>query len=140
MIDFYFLTFITSIIWQIFTLLFFLYRFTSFFKLIYNFIKFLGGGLQRIYYIKDYYFIRKNAYSRLNENDNITTNGTGTEDAENYFTIIYNWILGRKKQKTTTLLPLYETRTSFIYNDMSQSEIQNMSSLNDSIILDINLT
>ena len=53
MIDIYLVNTIINIIWYIFSILFVLYKFTSFFTYIYNFGKFLGKLTQNIFYVKD---------------------------------------------------------------------------------------
>lgn len=53
MIDIYFINTVINIIWYIFSILFVLYKFTSFFSYIYNFGKFLGRLTQGICYVKD---------------------------------------------------------------------------------------
>ena len=53
MIDIYLINTVINIIWYIFSILFVLYKFTSFFKYIYNFGKFLGKLTQNIFYVKD---------------------------------------------------------------------------------------
>lgn len=57
---------ILNILWYIFTVLFLLYKFTSFFTYMYNFVKFCGRLFKGIFYLKDQvklYFIKRNSYS-----------------------------------------------------------------------------
>lgn len=62
---------ILNIIWYIFTVLFLLYKFTSFFTYMYNFVKFCGKLFKGIFYLKDQvkiYFVKRNSYS-ISERD-----------------------------------------------------------------------
>lgn len=109
--DFYFLTSLVNMFWQIFTILFVLYRFTSFFSMMYNFVLFLGKLLKGIYYVKDQislYISRRRGYSYLN-NDEI--NGLPNRRPNNsWFTKIKEWIFGKQRRSN---IPLYETRHSY---------------------------
>lgn len=119
MIDFYILTAIINIIWQIFTILFVLYRFTTFFSLIFNFTKFLGKLLQGGVYIKDNiqtYFRTRNALPE-----------TITTKPKTLFSKLQDWFCGTNSK--SEVLPLFETRTSFAYND-NDNENDNESHMN----------
>lgn len=110
--DFIFFTSVVNLIWQIFTILFILYRFTSFFSMMYNFILFIGKLFKGVTYIKDKitgYIAQKRGYSSINNN---------YERNQTWIDKIKSWIFGRKY----TNLPLYETRTSFLspeFNDIN---------------------
>lgn len=112
MIDIIIVQNIFNIIWYIFTMLFLLYKFTSFFTYIYNFGKFLGKLTQGILYIKN----RTSLFlkNRRNEYVNVETNQTTHNKSiltriKNKFV---NYIWGNKNK--TEVLPLYETRVSNI--------------------------
>lgn len=110
--DFYFLTSLVNMFWQIFTILFVLYRFTSFFSMMYNFVLFLGKLLKGVYYIKDQvtrYIAQKRGYSYLNEEE---VNGLYRRNTS-WYDKIKSWIFGNPRRTT---IPLYETRTSFVHN------------------------
>lgn len=110
--DFYFLTSLINMFWQIFTILFVLYRFTSFFSMMYNFILFLGKLLKGVYYVKDQvtrYISKKRGYSYLNEEE---VNGLYRTNTS-WYDKIKSWIFGNPRR---TNIPLYETRTSFVHN------------------------
>jgi hypothetical protein len=115
--DFYFLTSLINMLWQIFTILFVLYRFTSFFSMMYNFMLFLGKLLKGAVYIKDQisiYIARKRGYSYLsNDEINGLPNGRPTNS---WFTKIKEWIFGKQRRPH---IPLYETRHSYTNLGMS---------------------
>lgn len=116
--DFYFLTSLVNMFWQIFTILFVLYRFTSFFSMMYNFVLFLGKLLKGVYYVKDQvtrYIAQKRGYSYLNEEE---VNGLYRRNTS-WYDKIKSWIFGNPRRTT---IPLYETRTSFVHN-MGESTI-----------------
>jgi hypothetical protein len=72
MIDLYLFNTIVNTIWYIFTILFVLYRFTSFFSYIYNFVKFCGKlflGVNYAYNQIKIYIKRRSGYINLNSND-----------------------------------------------------------------------
>ena len=117
MVDFYFVTTLVNMIWQIFTVLFVLYRFTSFFSMMYNFIQFLGKLLKGVIYVKDQialYISKRRGYSFLNEEE---LNGMPRRQTKSFWQKSYDkirdWIFGKPR---STSLPLYETRTSYIHN------------------------
>lgn len=116
--DFYFLTSLVNMFWQIFTILFVLYRFTSFFSMMYNFVLFLGKLLKGVFYVKDQiarYIAKKRGYSYLNEEE---LNGLHRRNTS-WYDKIKSWIFGNPRR---TNIPLYETRTSFVHN-MGESTI-----------------
>lgn len=133
MIDFYFVTTVVNMFWQIFTVLFVLYRFTSFFSLIYNFIKFIGKILQSFVYIKNQitlYFRKRSGYSVLNQ-DEINGLPTQRQTPRTLFTKIYDWFYG-KITRNNDRLPLYETRTSYYdINNVSLSDVTKYHDDND---------
>ena len=117
MVDFYFVTTLINMLWQIFTVLFVLYRFTSFFSMMYNFMQFLGKLFKGFIYVKDQislYISRRRGYSFLSQEE---LNGRPYRQNKSFWTSSYDkiseWIFGKPKQ---TNLPLYETRTSYIHN------------------------
>lgn len=129
MLDFYFISAVVNMFWQIFTILFVLYRFTSFFTMIYNFFLFLGKLLKGVIYIKDQislYIIKKKNYSYLSNDEIHNTPRTP------WFTKIKNFFT-RNSPTPTPNIPLYETRTSYIHNlHMSSNFRINNNDKNDS--------
>ena len=117
--DFYFLTSVINMFWQIFTILFVLYRFTSFFSMMYNFVLFLGKLLKGIVYVKDQislYISRKRGYSYLS-NDEINGLPNGRPN-NSWFIKIKEWIFGKSRGPH---IPLYETRTSYMNMNASSN-------------------
>jgi hypothetical protein len=113
MIDIYFVNTIFNIIWYIFSILFVLYKFTSFFSYIYNFGKFLGQLTQGAFYIKDRVF----EFTEQRRNQYITR-PQAQQPSQSFFTRIKNkikyYIWGEPTTTTTDIeLPLY-TRVSDI--------------------------
>lgn len=125
--DFYFFTSFVNMIWQIFTILFVLYRFTSFFSMMYNFLLFVGKLFKGVVYVKDQvslYIARRRGYSYLSDEE-IHGLPSSRHRQPSFFTKMYtkvtDWIFGRN---TRTHIPLYETRTSYIHNfDRMESEM-----------------
>lgn len=68
--DIYLVTMVLNWLWYIFSILFILYRFTSFFSYIYGFLRFLGKLFEGVIYIKNqsYNYINPN-YSIVNADD-----------------------------------------------------------------------
>ena len=126
--DFYFLTSLVNMFWQIFTILFVLYRFTSFFSMMYNFILFVGKLLKGVVYIKDQislYIARRRGYSYLSDDEiHDLPSNRNRYTQPSLYTKVTNWIFGRH---TRTNIPLYETRTSYVHNfndhDINRSDI-----------------
>ena len=134
MIDLYLFNTIVNTIWYIFTILFVLYRFTSFFSYIYNFVRFCGKlfvGVNYAYNQIKMYIRRRSGYININSDDieaqtefvlpdqNIrhktifeTFKETVTKKYNYYYYIIFG------KQNTTTptttsnVIPLVETTTT----------------------------
>ena len=72
MIDLYLFNTIVNTIWYIFTILFVLYRFTSFFSYIYNFVRFCGKLFNGIYFVYDQiriYIRKRRGYVYLSSDD-----------------------------------------------------------------------
>lgn len=109
MIDIYFVNSIINIIWYIFSILFVLYKFTSFFTYIYNFGKFLGKLTQNIFYVKD----RVVEFTEQRRNQYITR--PSQVKSQSFFTRIKNNITNyfwqQQKEETELYLPMY-TRIS----------------------------
>ena len=126
--DFYFLTSLVNMFWQIFTILFVLYRFTSFFSMMYNFILFVGKLLKGVVYIKDQislYIARRRGYSYLSDDEiHDLPSNRNRYTQPSLYTKVTNWIFGRQAR---TNIPLYETRTSYVHNfndhDINRSEL-----------------
>lgn len=122
--DFYFLTSFINMCWQIFTILFVLYRFTSFFSMMYNFMLFVGKLFKGGLYVKDQislYISRQRGYSYLSDDEIVNLPSNQQRQQESFFQKMYNkvtnWIFGRQNR---TYIPLYETRTSYVNLDNSQ--------------------
>ena len=115
MIDIYFVNSVINIIWYIFSILFVLYKFTSFFTYIYNFGKFLGKLTQNIFYVKD----RVVEFTEQRRNQYITRplqpSQVSQVKSQNLFTRmknnVVNYFWGPQKQETEMELPMY-TRIS----------------------------
>lgn len=72
MIDLYLFNTIINTIWYIFTILFLLYRFTSFFSYIYNFIRFCGKLFTGVHYVYDQiriYIRKRRGFTNLSSDD-----------------------------------------------------------------------
>jgi hypothetical protein len=72
MFDLYLFNTIINTIWYIFTILFVLYKFTSFFSYIYNFVRFCGKLFNGGYYLYDQiriYLRKRRGYTNLSSND-----------------------------------------------------------------------
>lgn len=109
MADFYFITSVINMIWQIFTILFVLYRFTSFFNMMYNFAKFVGRLFTGLIYIKDrihLYITKSSNYSYVNTSSQTTF--------QKLYNKVKSWFV--KSVPSNTTIPLYETRESYINN------------------------
>ena len=104
MVDLYFVTSIINIIWYIFSILFVLYRFTSFFSYIYGFLKFSAKFLQGFVYIKDQILLfierRRGQYVERSRPDSIFTR------LKKAFHYIFDYT-------NTTVLPVYDVRCSY---------------------------
>jgi hypothetical protein len=90
--DFYFISVMINTIWQIFTIIFILYKFTSFFSTIYNYLLFISKLFYRIQYIFQYieiYIKKKRGYNYQDNNSQYK--------------------------------PVYNTRTSFISNQFEDN-------------------
>lgn len=108
MIDIFFVNSVINIIWYIFSILFVLYKFTSFFSYIYNFGKFLGKITKSLFYIKD----RVVEFTEQRRNQYITR-PTRQPKSQSFFTRIksnitsYFW--GSQKEELGVELPIYTT-------------------------------
>lgn len=160
MIDIFFVNTVINIIWYIFSILFVLYKFTSFFSYIYNFGKFLGQLTQGAFYIKD----RVVEFTEHRSNQYITRPNTQVS-SQSFFNRIKNkiksYIWGESTTTIETELPMYtrvsdvsfkqnrnkkedlhfencinelmaESKGSFISIDLSQNKIKNYDSTYDS--------
>lgn len=124
MADFYFITSVINMIWQIFTILFVLYRFTSFFNMLYNFTKFIGRLFKGLIYIKDQislYITKHSRYSYVNENSQTT------------FQKLYNNIKSWFIKSPSTIIPLYETRESYVNNLNDTDDVDEVSDMHTSL-------
>ena len=101
MIDLYLVNTIINAIWYIFTILFLLYRFTSFFSYIYNFVRFSGKIISGGIYVCDYIYgsIRRPRYQY---SDIESQNGlleiqppTMYQRAKSYINKTYNKFFGK---------------------------------------------
>ncbi len=105
MTDFFLVSAIINTIWQIFTILFVLYKFTSFFSTIYNFILFLGRLFTRIKYVFEQismYITKKRGYSFFHQNELSEL----PSQRRSWFS--------KLRSRDNDTKPFYETRTSFV--------------------------
>jgi hypothetical protein len=101
----YFFSSILNIIFDIFGILFILYKFTSFFSYIYNFILFLGKMMKGVFWITDQiklFFTKKNGYTNGYTNDSINIREA---DNQTIFQRMRNWYSNEPKYIS---LPLNE--------------------------------
>ena len=118
MVDIFLIGTVINTIWTVLSMLFVLYRFTSFFSMIYNFIKFLGKMGKGIVYIKNkiqLYVMKRNGYSVFNNEHDLPTR------PKTFFESIkskYNDWFGTTP--TTHILPLHTT-TYTSSNNLFQS-------------------
>lgn len=123
MIDLYLLNIIINAIWYIFTIIFVLYRFTSFFNYIYNYIKFcskLVGGINHIIY-KCYTYIKyPNNHEYTDLESQINTQPTFFQKCKKY---IKSWFYKSTSQQTPSSNNLYYTQQENIVN-LKQKETE----------------
>lgn len=152
MVDIYFVQSILNIIWYIFSILFVLYKFTSFFSYIWNFVIFLGKITKGIAYLFEQVkiFISKRHYQqselpRYNDEVNplinrgidikddpalrrdslrVTTNQTIFTKTKNK---INDFIFGKQKDH---YIPLTDTRLSYIDPNLMDDTNNSDASLN----------
>lgn len=143
MIDLYLFNTIINTIWYIFTVLFVLYKFTSFFSYIYNFFRFCGKLFNGIYYVYDQikiYIRKRRGYIYLPSDDDIEANDillpeqrrkhkTIFETCKDYISRKYDYyyykIFGRQRtvnnrKRDSTHINLTETTISSNYNNNSR--------------------
>lgn len=120
---------ITSIIWQIFTILYFIYKFTTFFNTMYNFTKFLKRLTNGCVYIKNQittYIHKRNGYSIIPETET-TQHNNSNKSFYCKFKNIFNKtrkFISRKifgSNQNIEQLPLYQTTYSYTSNDSLDS-------------------
>lgn len=170
MIDLYLFNTIVNTIWYIFTILFVLYRFTSFFSYIYNFVRFCGKlfvGVNYVYNEIKMYIRRRSGYINLNSADieaqteillpdqNIrhkTIFETFKETVAKKYNYYYYMIFGKQSEPTSTntIIPLVETTTTSHNNlhsytrnseqDLFDKHINELSANNSSIEFDNYIT
>jgi len=119
------------------TVLFLLYRFTSFFSYIVGFIKFCGRLFNGIVYVKNkiinYYYPYDYSSIQCSEedleeghynDDGIIYNTVENNTKKSFFsrckTNIYNFFFPKKKEYNT--LPIYHTRASYIVSDEERED------------------
>lgn len=96
-----FVTTIINLIGYAFSIMYLLYRYTSFYNYILNFIKFSGKCINGIYYVKNYFIM-----NRRNEPDNEITQQTRPKLLTRIKNKIKNFFFPKK---TYIELPVYET-------------------------------
>ena len=107
MIDIYLVTSILNLIWYIFSIVFVLYKFTSFFSYIYGCFKFAGKLFEGILYLKDHvhlFFERRRGHYV-----------TRAPHRESVFTRIKKgmyYMTGYTHLPSEPILPLYDVRSS----------------------------
>ena len=153
MIDIYFIQSILNIIWYIFSILFVLYKFTSFFSYIWNFVKFLGKFTKGIIYVSDQVKIfltkrqaQQTELPRYNTDTDLLTNigidirddpelRRNTSANQNFFAKskkkLNEFIFGKSHNN---YIPLTDTRLSYI-NNLNSSLIN--SNLTNSSLVEI---
>lgn len=135
MIDLYLFNTVINLIWYIFTVIFLLYRFTSFFNYIYNFIRFcsrLFSGIGYVYKQIKIYINNKRGYVEIhNDIESQQTQNTNTmetpksntfrETLSVYWNYGWNMVFGKSNTvRTNDMIPLVETRiSSFPINNSS---------------------
>ena len=121
MIDIFFIGTIINIIWQIFTILFLLYRFTTFFNVILGFTKFCKRIFEGIIYVKNsiyIYITKRNGYSILNDDEINEANFTQqTSKIKNIFNKCYLFFY----PNTTSELPFYQTTELYTLHPLYDS-------------------
>lgn len=114
MIDIYFVQTLLNIIWYIFSILFVLYRFTTFFSYILNFVRFVGKIGSGIVYIKNQMSARlgfnNNQYIKIPSNSH-TQNKTMFQKIKSKISSTYNYCFGKNSQQ-----PDIEMCTTSIYD------------------------
>lgn len=153
MIDIYFIQSILNIIWYIFSILFVLYKFTSFFSYIWNFIKFLGKFTKGVIYVSDQVKIfltkrqaQQTELPRYNTDVNSFVNrGIDIRDdpelrrdtfaTQSFFTKskkkINEFIFGKSNNN---YIPLADTRLSYINSNLVNSSLINQNLANSSLV------
>jgi hypothetical protein len=142
MIDIYFIQSILNIIWYIFSILFVLYKFTSFFSYIWNFIKFLGKFTKGVVYVSEQVKIflskRQSQQTELPIfiNRGIDIRNEEPRPNQNFFTSskkkINEFIFG--KSTRNNYIPLTDTRLSYINSDIINSDMTRSDIINSDII------
>lgn len=145
--DIYFVQSILNIIWYIFSILFVLYKFTSFFSYIWNFIRFLGKFTKGIAYLVEQLKIfltkRRGQQSELpryiDEINPLINKGIDIKDdpalrkqefsGQTFFTKTKNkfreLVFGKKGDN---YIPLTDTRLSYINSNLMDTELSNNNS------------
>lgn len=142
MIDLYLFNTIANTIWYIFTILFVLYKFTSFFSYTYNFIKFCGKLFTWIKYLYDQivlYIKKRQGYTLLQTDDleyqPITPNQSIYQKIKQYFHSNFNHYYKRFFKRTHnstsaqhTDIPLTETISTSVQTNIKNESYYNKSS------------
>ena len=123
---FYLFNVILNICSTIFTLLFLLYRFTSLFTYIYGFIKFCGKLIKSCFYVKNKIQSFRSGYIYTSLSQNDSQSNTFKNVAYKKIKSVYNYFFPKKKEYN--ILPIYQTRESFIE---SQNDYNNNNNNND---------
>lgn len=154
MIDLYLFNTIVNTIWYIFTILFVLYRFTSFFSYIYNFVRFCGKLFNGIYFVYDQiriYIRKRRGYVYLSSDDIEAQNHdillpdqnskhkTLLQKCKDYFTQKYDYyyfkIFGRRRNFVSVRQdnnnPIHLTETSYSSNNFNNYSRQSERELFD---------
>lgn len=118
---------IVNTIWYIFTVIFLLYKFTSFFSYIYNFLRFCGKLWTWIEWTKDqivFYIRKRQGYTTLGDNEEYfiptqsqttTFFGSVKTQCKRVYNSTYKWVFGKYPDSQQHILPLHESqRESFI--------------------------
>lgn len=138
MINLYLFNTIINTIWYIFTILFVLYKFTSFFTYMYNFFKFCGKLFSWTGYIYDQikiYLNKRKGYTVLQNETNIQNNSNISffQRTKNYMKNTYHYYtkkwFGTPRETTTTLdIPLTETVSTSVQTNIKNESYYNQDS------------
>ena len=122
---FYLFNVILNICSTIFTLLFLLYRFTSLFTYIYGFIRFCGKLIKSCFYVKNKIQSFRSGYIYTSLSQNDSQSNTFKNVAYKKIKSVYNYFFPKKKEYN--ILPIYQTRESFIesQNDYNNNNNNN---------------
>jgi hypothetical protein len=118
--DIYFFSTLLNIIWYIFTIIFVLYKFTSFFSYAYNFFRFCGKLFNGVVWLKNQvsdYIQRKRGYIRLSNDHEILLpqqNKQHQSIFQKLYNNTYNFIFGKQSSPNQPIQLDESIRESYI--------------------------